>query len=895
MIQRNAQEQQFWALPASKVVEILETNDRDGLSESEAERRIKIFGPNVIEKPRRAPGLFILLSQFKSPLILILLFAGIVTLFIAHYRDALFIFAAVIANTALGFYQEHKAEKALAELKTYLKQRARVIRDGIEREMDAAELVPGDIVHLAQGDRVPADGRLVFVNDLQVDEAILTGESLPVSKSVDSVNAEATIGDQYAMVFAGTLVTQGVGTAVICRTDFSTELGKIAVLVARSQREETPLQNAIKRFSIKAGIFLCILTLIIFGMGLALGYSRVDMFLTSVAIAVSAVPEGLPVAMTVILATGVQRMARRKGVIRKLIAAETLGSTSVILTDKTGTLTMAKMELSKVLPVEDGEPRRSGRGPDTLSSGEKSLLELALINTNVLIENPNDPPSEWRTNGRILETALVRSAALRDIFVEGVKEKTSILNSLPFNAANKFSASLVHDGQKHLLLFFGAPDVFIEHSTLSPTERDIALKEIGSLAESGELVVGVAIKEIEKKEDFTFSKDLELKNLVFQGLVTMRDPVRLSVKEAVKKVQKAGIRVVVMTGDHRGTAEAVAKEVGLEIEKESVLDSSELWPLSDSDLKKRLPSLRVISRVSPLDKIRIVKAFQEIGEVVAMTGDGVNDAPSIKQADIGIAMGSGTEVARDVADLVLLDDNFETIATAVEEGRQIMHNIRKVLVYLLSSVADELFLIGGALLTGLALPLNALQILYVNFFSDSFPAVAFAFEKDIDGLTHRPRNTKAGLFDPMMRFLILFIGLSTSALLFVLYWLLLRAGFPEDLVRTFIFASFGSYSLLLAFSLRSLDKSIFKYPVFSNRYLVIGVGIGLILMIMAIYIPFFQSLLKTVPLPFNWLSGVVLIGLINILAVELGKWIFRGKRSQKPRDTRIGLVLDTRI
>ncbi|HLD34527.1 MAG TPA: HAD-IC family P-type ATPase, partial [Patescibacteria group bacterium] len=384
----------------------------------------------------------------------------------------------------------------LAELKTYLKQRAMVIRNGKEREIDAAELVPGDIVHLAQGDRIPADGRLIFVNDLQVDEAILTGESLPVSKSVDLVNSNAALGDQFPMVFAGTLVTQGIGTAVICRTDFATELGKIATLVAESRREETPLQNAIKRFSIKAGIVLGIFTLIIFGIGIALGYSRVDMFLTSIAIAVSAVPEGLPVAMTVILAVGVQRMARRKGVIRKLIAAETLGDVSVILTDKTGTLTMAKMALSKVLPVASGK--------------ENKLLELALINTNVLIENPNDPPSEWRIGGRILETALVRSAGLRDVFVEEVKKRTSILNSLLFNAANKFSASLIHEGEKHLLVFFGAPDIFISHSTLNSAERDAALKEISFLAESGELIVGVATKEVEKKEDFTFSRDLEL-------------------------------------------------------------------------------------------------------------------------------------------------------------------------------------------------------------------------------------------------------------------------------------------------------------------------------------------------------------------------------------------------
>ncbi len=858
------QKHSFWALPVSEVVETLQTDIQNGISEEEAERRLKIFGSNVIEKSRRAPGFFILLNQFKSPLILILLFAGMITLFIAHYRDALFIFAALIVNAALGFYQEHKAERALAELKTYLKQRSRVIRGGVEHEIDAANLVPGDIIRLAQGDRVPADGRLLFVNDFQIDEAILTGESLPASKSVVPVSVDAVLGDQRPMVFAGTLVTQGLGTAVICRTDFSTELGKIATLVAESHREETPLQAAIKRFSIQAGLFLGILTLLVFIIGIALEYSRIEMFLISVAIAVSAVPEGLPVAMTVILAIGVQRMARRKGVIRKLVAAEALGSTTVILTDKTGTLTMAKMELSKVLPVEGEE--------------EKKLLELALINTNVLIENRIDSPLEWRMNGRVLEVALVRSAALRGIMVEEVKNKTSILNFLPFNAVNKFSASLVHEHRKHVLIFFGAPDIFISHSMLSPEEQKEALEKINLLARSGELVVGVAAKEIEAKEDFTFSKDLKFSHLSFRGLITLRDPVRPSVKEAIRRVELAGIKTVIMTGDHRGTAEAVAKEVGMKINDSSVLDAVELRALSDEDLKKQLPFLRVISRVSPLDKMRVVKAFQEMGEVVAMTGDGVNDAPSIKQADIGIAMGSGTEVARDVADLVLLDDNFETIVAAVDEGRQIMNNIRKVLVYLLSGVADELLLIGGALITGLALPLNALQILWVNFFSDSFPAVAFAFEKNIDGLSAHPRGVKTGLFNPLMKFLILFIGFLTSALLFVLYWLLLRTGFPEEIVRTFIFASFGSYTLFLAFSVRSLEKSIFEYPVFSNRYLVMGVSIGIVLMGAAIYIPFLQSLFGTVSLPFSWLFGVVLIGVLNIAAIEFGKWIFRRRR-----------------
>lgn len=858
----DVQNNPFWSLPTNEVFDLLKTDIQNGITEDEATNRLKIFGPNIIEKPREFRGLTILLNQFKSPLILILLFAGIVTLFINHYRDSIFIFIAIIINTALGFYQEYKAEKALAELNTYLKQRSRVIRGGIEYEIDAAALVPGDVIRLAQGDRVSADARIVYANDFQVDEAILTGESLPTIKSENAVKIGAVLGDQKSMVFAGTLVTQGICTAVVCRTDFSTELGKIATLVAESNNEDTPLQQEIKHFSLKAGIFLSGLTLIIFFVGIFLGYSKIDMFLTSVAIAVSAVPEGLPIAMTVILAIGVQHMARRKGVIRRLLAAEALGGANIILTDKTGTLTMAKMRLNKILPVGD--------------LSEKELLELALINSNVLIENKKDPIQEWRMNGRTLEVALVQSAALRDISAEKVKAKNLIVSYMPFNAVNKFSVSLIRkDNGKHSLIFFGAPENFIHHSIFNQDEQKSYLNKIDSLARQGEFVVGVATKNIEFKGDFIFSKDLDLTNLDFKGFITLHDPIRPGVKEAINRVELAGIKTIIVTGDHRGTAEAIAKEVGMHISKGSVLDAVEMRTLSDEDLKRQLPFLKVISRVSPTDKMRIVKLFQERGDVVAMTGDGVNDSPGIKQADIGIAMGSGTEVARDVADLVLLDDNFETIVAAIEEGRQIMRNIRKVLTYLLSDVADELFLIGGSLIMGMSLPLNALQILYVNFFSDSFPAIAFAFEKNIDDLSFRPRKVKEGLFDPLTKFLILFIGLSTSAFLFFLYWFLIHAGFDEGVVKTFIFASFGGYTLFLAFSMRSLEKSILQYSVFSNRYLTAGVGIGFLLILAAIYIPFMQSLFDTVALPLPWLLGVIIIGFLNIVLVEVGKWMFR--------------------
>lgn len=862
-ITREIEARPFWALSDAETVRTLETDIKGGLAENEAKARLGIFGANIIEKTKEVFWFPVLLNQFKSPLILILAFAGGITFFISHYRDMFFILSAVAVNVALGFYQEFKAEKALEELKTYLKQRARVIRDGVEREIEAADLVPGDIVRLNQGDRVPADGRLVFVNDFQVDEAILTGESLPVSKAVEGVDINSSLGDQLSMVFAGTLVTQGVATAVVCRTDFSTELGKIAALVAGSQKEETPLQSAIRRFSAQAGVFLTVLTAVIFVVGIASGYSKLDMFLTSVAIAVSAIPEGLPVAMTVILAVGVQRMAKRKGVVRKLVAAETLGGVTVILTDKTGTLTVAKMEIGKVLPT---------------GLSEKELLKLAIVNTNVLIENPADSPLEWRMSGRAIETALVRSAAIGGMSAEEVKGEISILNFLPFNAVNKFSAAFARIGGKDVLICLGAPDILVEHSHLDEAEKKAVQEKIGLLAASGELVLGVAVKEISLKGDFGFKDDFDISGASFRGLITLRDPIRPTVKGAIERVRSLGIRTVIMTGDHRGTAEAVAREVGIELGEGSVIDAVELRALTDAELKNRLPALRVIARVSPLDKMRIVKAFEELGEVVAMTGDGVNDAPSIRQADIGIAMGSGTEVARSVADLVLLDDNFETITAAVEEGRQIMNNLRKVLVYLLSSVADELILIGGSLLAGIPLPLSALQILWVNFFSDSFPAVAFAFERGLDG--RRPlyaRRKRAALFDPLSKFLVTFIGLSTSILLLGLYWALLWMGFAPEIVRTFIFASFGTYTLFLAFSVRSFDKSIFKYSPFSNRYMVWGVGLGLVLMAAAVYVPILQSVFGTVALSAYWLSGVLLVGILSIALVELSKKFFHSQ------------------
>lgn len=865
-ITKDVLQRSFWALPIGEVLDILETT-KTGLAEEETEERRAIFKKNELPKSSRLSRLKIFLRQLKSPLFALLAVAGGITIFLRDYKDAAVIFAVISANIILGFYQENKAEAALSHLKSYIRERTRAFRNGQEIEIDSAELVPGDVIHLSQGDRVPADCRLIYLNDFMVDESILTGESLPIAKTTEPSSFKAVLGDRHSMIFNGTLVVQGFANAVVCVTGLSTELGKIASLVAVAEKEQTPLQQAISRFSLKASLGLVALTIGVFALGLLFGKPFLEMFLISVAITVAAVPEGLPVALTVVLAIGVQRLAKRKGIVRKLLAAETLGNTSIILTDKTGTLTEAKMDLAQISIFAENFSR-------------EEVLRLAILNTDVVIENSRDSHEKWRVIGRPLEATLVKTAAKKGIMMPRVKKELEIIDYLPFTSKNKYSASLIK-GDKNpsfLIDVFGAPEILLKHSALSAEERSKILKEIEKMAYSGERVLGLAIKEIEGGQEVSLREKSNLEGLKFVATISFRDPVRKEVKEAIAKVGLAGIKTVIVTGDHRGTAEAVAKEVGLNFDRDQVIEGSELDSLSDEELKKKLPILRIVARVSPEGKVRIARGFKELGEVVAMTGDGINDAASLKESDIGVAMGSGTDVAKDVSDLILLDNNFITIVSAVEEGRRILENIRKVIVYLFSSVFDELLLIGGALLFGLTLPINAIQILFVNFIADTFPALALAFEDHVDYLMEKKKKGPLNLFDKEMSFLTLVIGIPTSVFLFAIYYYLSWKNFNPELVRTFIFAAFASYSLIMIFSVRSLRKHIFSYSPFSNPFLILGVTLGLGAVFLVIYNPFFQDLLNTVPLPPIWLAGVLGIGLLNIAAIELGKWFLRKQK-----------------
>ena len=872
----------FWSMDAKEIFGVLKTN-LSGLNNEEVAARLKIFGPNTIKEYPRSSKIKIALRQFQNLLIVILVIAGTVTIFLGEWIETGVIFAAVIVNAIFGFWQENKSETVLELLKTYIRVRARVRRNNEEHGIDASELVPGDIIRITQGDRIPADARLLFVNNLEVDESILTGESLPVEKHISSLPPATALGERKSIIFSGTLAIAGFADAVVTATGSETEFGKIAGLVAEKDHKKiTPLERSVGRFATYAGTTLLIFTSLLFGLGLYFGKDIYEMFIISVAVAVSAVPEGLPIALTVIMAIGVQRLATHNGIVRRLLAVETLGSTSVILTDKTGTLTQAKMELTSIVPYQDGS-----------AENKNKLLNYALVNTDVVIENPKDAPEKWLMSGRALEVSLVKGAALNGVLLTRILEETKILDRLPFDSKHKFSASIfktdshsphfTHEAGIHLTLF-GAPEIILRFTNLAQKEQEKMIIEIEKRAYAGERVLGVASRLIgadlpaeasAKVGEENILRRKNFNNLNFDGLLTFRDPLRPNVSQAISEIAAAGVKTIIVTGDHRGTAEAVAQELGLVDGKGAVLTGDDLMYLTKEELEARSRETTLYARVTPEQKVMIAKLYQERGEVVAVTGDGINDVPALHAADIGVVVGSGTDVAKSAADLVVLDDNFETIVTAIKEGRRILRNIRKVIIYLLSNSFDELFLIGGAIIVGVALPINALQILFVNLFSDSFPAVAFAFEDGIDDFGNHPHKLHKNLFDREMRFFILIIGILSSAFLFILYLILLKAGLAEELIRTFIFASFASYTLFLTFSLRSLGKSILSYNPFSNRPLTIGVGIGLLLIVTAIYFPWLGQILNTIPLPPIWLLGVIGVGFLNISAVEFGKWLFR--------------------
>ena len=860
-----AKEVVWHSLSWKEVVEKLESDSKGGLNQKEVEKRREKFGRNLLPEEKPLSRVRIFLEQFKSPLIYILVIAGIVVLFFKEFTDAIVIFGAVFLNTIIGFFQENKAGDALRKLKKMAKIIAQVVRQGNTKVLDSEELVPGDIFILNPGDKVPADGRIIESNRLKINEMALTGEWLPAEKKVDVLSKKRPLADRDNMAYMGTVVEDGKAKVIVTATGLKTEIGRIAKMVKEAREEKTPLQKKLARLAKIIGLVVVGICIIIFIEGIITGNTFLEMFTIAVAVAVAAIPEGLPVAMTVILAIGMQRILKKKGLVRKLASAETLGSTSIIATDKTGTLTEGKMKVTEVI----AETR----------AGRNLALKIATLCNEAFIENPEETMEKWIIQGRPTDKALLLAGVEAGINKKELEKRMVKITEVPFSPVNKYLAkAFTLNKNEDVLYVSGAPEKLLKMSKyfkkgrkeklISSKKRDELKDTLEELTGKGLRVVAVAYKKIDNLKDL-------FDNLVFVGMIGLKDPIRKEVKGAIKICRQAGMRPIIVTGDHRLTAKAVSLELGFKVKEKNIMEGKELDKLSDKQFEKRVNDIQIYARVEPKHKMRIIQAWQDRGEVIAMTGDGINDAPALKKADIGVALGSGTEVAKEVSDLVLLTDNFNIIVAAVEEGRAIIDNIRKVITYLLSSSFGETILIGVGLFFGY-LPVTAVQILWVNLIEDGLPDIALAFEpKEKDLMEQKPQGHNVPLLNREMKVLIFIIGIVTDLFLLALFFYLLKySNYEIAHIRTVIFAALAVDSLFYVFSCKSLRRNLWHINPFSNRYLVYAWIFGVVALVGAIYLPPLQALLKTIPLNlFDW-GLLVALGLTKLILIEATKYYF---------------------
>ncbi|PJC49403.1 hypothetical protein CO033_01820 [Candidatus Nomurabacteria bacterium CG_4_9_14_0_2_um_filter_32_10] len=862
---------QPWSITNEDVIKLLETSNK-GLTEKEAKNRLVNYGTNTFHNKEKINILSLFLKQFINPLIFLLIGASIITVILKEWVSTFVIIFSVLLNVLLGFYHEYHAENTLDKLKSYIKDRARIIRDGREQEIDSSLLVPGDILKLSYGFRVPADARLLTVNNFQVDEAILTGESIPVGKNEKLVPITAIISERKNIAYSGTLVVQGYATAVVCSTGNETEIGKIAGIVSELNRTDTPLKKGVDHLAWLIFFIAIVIVFVILILGVLRGEQLLPMLVLSAAVAVGAVPEALPIVLTVILAIGATRIADKKGIIKKLAAAETLGSATLIMTDKTGTLTKADMQLLGIYTKQELISSEFHKEDQKLfSHDQKKLLEFALSNLDITIEDREEDKKKWIFKGRPFEVDIAKACILHNISFSTINSFSSFI-VLPFNSTNKFSVSL--KDEKYIIM--GAPDVLLKKSNVSKEEYLKLESWIKTTSESGKRLIAVGT--ISKKHVKNNISPQDIESINFLGMFVFYDPIRPEVPAAIKNIESHGIKIVIVTGDLKGTAIFIAKSLDWAVIENEVITGNDIRDLSDEELLIIIPKIKIFARVTPEDKLRIGKLYQKLGEIVAMTGDGVNDAPALKAVDIGISLGSGSDVAKSAADLVLLDDNFETISLAIDEGRKILSNIRKAIVYLMSSSLDEVFVIGGSLLFGLALPITALQIIWVNMFTGSLPALAFAFDEDIDRGKYLGKDLNL-IFSKRVKILSLGVGALSSILLFFLYYFLIRTGLDISIVRSIFFVCFSSYILVIAFSFKSLHRSIFSYNIFSNKKLNWGIVIAAIILILTMTVPFIRNIFELAPMPWVWVPFVILWLVINIFIVEITKYIFSSRNN----------------
>jgi len=894
---------QAWhGLRVEAVLKQLRTT-KHGISEKEAKERLYKFGLNKLPEEEPLSKFRILFEQFKSPLIYILVIAGFITLVLQDWTDSVVIFAAVFLNAFVGYFQENKTSQILSKLKKVVRDKAIIIRNGQEREINQNQITIGDIIVLQPGDKVPADARLIENLSLKVNESALTGEWLASDKSLKLLPEGTSLADRKNMVYMGTVIESGRGKAVVVGTGLHTEIGKIAKSLQTLEEEQTPYQKKIASFGRIIAIIIGLICLAIFIGGALTGRDLLQMFVTAVAVAVAAIPEGLPVAITVILALGMERILKKRGLVRRLVAAEVLGSTSVICTDKTGTLTQAKMQVTDVFADSKGFPYNLA-------------LKIAMLCNEAFIENIQDPMHKWIIRGRPTEKALLLASAQAGLRREKIEKSEPQIDSLPFDPVYKYSVAL-HKISKtqDTIYILGAPEIILEKSKYFATDKGKERMSRGKIEElrrkyerldsQGLRLVAAGYREIsnnslaadlKKESEIRELSELGKKNLyekylkdmVFVAFLALKDPLRKEVKTAVKTCRQAGMKPIIITGDHPLTAQAIAKELGIPCSAKNIIKGDEFEKLSDKEFKKRLKDITIYARMAPQQKLRIVEAWQGKGEIVAMTGDGVNDAPALKRANIGLALGSGTDVAKEASDLILLTDNFSIIITAVKEGRTIVDNIRKVITLLLSNAFGEMILIGASIIAGWPLPILAAQILWVNLIEDSLPAIALGFEKSEKGVMKRkPEDPKAPLLTKEIRVLIFVIGIITSFILLGLFVWLFKKELDLAEIRTIVFAALAIDTIFYVFSCKNLRKNVWEINIFSNWFLILSWIFAVVMLIAAVYIPFLQVLLKTVPLNLVDWGFVFAIGIINLALIEITKLAFANKATKVRKTTNV--------
>lgn len=867
------------------VFQTLETSER-GLASVETEKRLRTHGRNVLPRERSYSKLRLFIRQFNSPLIFILLVASGISLYLKHYSDTIFIVIVLLLNTSVGFYQENKADASLKALRSMVRISARVLRDGNRKEVDSTELVPGDIVYLKRGDKVPADARLIEQKGLRVDESSLTGEWVAVSKSVGELPENTPLAERTAMVYMGSIVEDGSAIAVVTDTGSQTAIGAIVSLLKETKERPTPLQKKISLLSEWIGGFILVVVVLVTVLGYVRGEPFSDIFVTALALAVSAIPEGLLPAVTIILALGMRRILKENGLVRKLIANETLGSVTVICTDKTGTLTEGRMQVSHILTGthellnNTHEPRIDGVHANGFES-HSIALKTAVLSNDAFIENPDDAFHEWIVRGLPTEQAFLIAGMHAGFSRKTLEQKYARLDRLEFNSESKYSASLYgdHDGKKTLYVT-GAPEVLFTRS--AHFHVDGALEDIGSdmhkkllaklesLTTQGLRVVACAYREFPKSAVLKDSLEENINHLTLVGYIALKDPLREDARDSIAIARGAGIRTVIITGDHRLTAQSIANEAGIIATDEMILEGKDLDALSEEELIEKVPTVTIYARVSPSHKLRIVQALQKHREVVAMLGDGVNDAPALKAADVGIAIGSGSDVAKEVADVVLLDANLKTVVRAIEQGRIIFQNIRKVFVYLVADDFSEMFLFLAAMAFGLPLPLLAAQILWINLVEDGLPNIALTAEQETSGImSQKPRHPDEPILNAPIRKWMTAIFFITGLSAFLSFFLIGEVTGDIERTRSIIFALVCLNSLWFAFSLRSFTMTIFRRDILSNRLLTGAVGIGILLLLAGLYLPPLQIVLSAQPLIITeWL----LIGAISLAEISLIEW-----------------------